>query len=61
MAIQPYIIERTGLTKGLLLDANEHYRQWVRLPDNLLEGLNRYPDNAMNLLLVLGLVIELWL
>jgi histidinol-phosphate aminotransferase len=46
MAIQPYIIERTGLTKGLLLDANEHYRQWVKLPYNLLEGLNRYPDNV---------------
>ncbi|HEV2403393.1 MAG TPA: aminotransferase class I/II-fold pyridoxal phosphate-dependent enzyme [Candidatus Saccharimonadales bacterium] len=27
-----------------LLDANEHCRQWVKLPVDMLEGLNRYPD-----------------
>lgn len=46
MAIHPYIIERMTLSNSLLLDSNEHYRQWVKLPDDLLQNLNRYPDNT---------------
>ena len=44
MVIQQYFTERDSRTSSILLDANEHYRQWVTLPLDMLEGLNRYPD-----------------
>lgn len=46
MSIQPYVIDRPMINDSLLLDANEHCRQWVSLPEDLLADLHRYPDNT---------------
>lgn len=41
-----YKTERTNIDNFILLDANEHYKQWVKIPGNALTSLNRYPDKT---------------
>ncbi|TXG77988.1 histidinol-phosphate aminotransferase family protein [Patescibacteria group bacterium] len=44
MSVAPYVTERKVLKGHILLDANEHYTQWVNIPPESLINLNRYPD-----------------
>lgn len=42
-----YTIERqVDVSSHVLLDANEHYKQWVNIPTDILKRLHRYPDNS---------------
>src|ERR1700720_4478113 len=41
-----YKTERMSLRTHVLLDANEHYHQWVNIPNKVLSTLNRYPDKS---------------
>jgi histidinol-phosphate aminotransferase len=41
-----YITERDEITDAMFLDANEGYRQWLKVDLAELKDLNRYPDNA---------------
>lgn len=42
--VVPYSTSRTKVSNHILLDANEHYEQWVRTPLSVVSGMNRYPD-----------------
>jgi histidinol-phosphate aminotransferase len=44
VALSFYTSERTGVSQHILLDANEHYEQWVKIPPSILTNLNRYPS-----------------
>lgn len=45
MTLPLYTTERhADVSKHILLDANEHYRQWVKIPAHILTKLHRYPD-----------------
>lgn len=45
--IEPYQTERhLAYNSSTMLDANEHYKQWVKVPGSALTGLNRYPDSS---------------
>ncbi|MEK7153560.1 MAG: aminotransferase class I/II-fold pyridoxal phosphate-dependent enzyme, partial [Patescibacteria group bacterium] len=44
--LELYQTERQVISNGIMLDANEHYKQWVKVPGTALAGLNRYPDSS---------------
>lgn len=44
--LEPYRTERHAVRNCIMLDANEHYRRWVRVPSSALTDLNRYPDSS---------------
>lgn len=44
--LELYKTERLAVNNSIMLDANEHYEQWVKLPDSILTDLNRYPDSS---------------
>lgn len=44
--LELYQTERQTIGKSIMLDANEHYTQWVKVPNSALAGLNRYPDSS---------------
>ena len=46
--LKPYICTRDLYRKGLFLDANENYQQWVKIDWSKIEQLNRYPDPSAN-------------
>lgn len=48
--IIPYTTERGNTSHNILLDANEHYEQWVDIPASSLLNLNRYPDQQCKFL-----------
>ena len=44
--LELYKTERRDIGSDIMLDANEHYKQWVRLPRSALTNINRYPDSS---------------
>ncbi len=44
--LELYKTERLAVNNSIMLDANEHYEQWVKVPDSILADLNRYPDSS---------------
>ena len=44
--LELYQTERQVIGNGIMLDANEHYKQWVKMPGSALTCLNRYPDSS---------------
>lgn len=46
----PYICARDLYKSGIFLDANENYKQWVKIDWSKIENLNRYPDSTGDLL-----------
>lgn len=44
--LELYQTERQVIDSSVMLDANEHYKQWVKVPGSALTYLNRYPDSS---------------
>jgi histidinol-phosphate aminotransferase len=44
--LELYQTERQTVNNSIMLDANEHYKQWVKVPNSALTNLNRYPDSS---------------
>jgi histidinol-phosphate aminotransferase len=50
--LHKYSTERDGGTDAIFLDANESYRQWVKLDFSRIQNLHRYPDDSSKVLRV---------
>lgn len=44
--LKPYTCARDLYKKGVFLDANENYKQWVKIDWSKIKNLNRYPDST---------------
>ena len=49
-ALKPYESARGLYKRGLFLDANENYQQWVKIDASTVKNLNRYPDPNCDML-----------
>lgn len=45
-SLKPYTSARDLYKKGVFLDANENYQQWVKVDWSKAINLNRYPDSS---------------
>lgn len=48
--LEPYTSARDLYKKGVFMDANENYEQWVRIDWSNIPDLNRYPDSTCDTL-----------
>lgn len=44
--LTPYTSARDLYTSGLFLDANENYKQWIKIDWKKIDALNRYPEST---------------